>query len=99
MAVDGGSAFVRTLARRLSRFVWDDVEHDVMKVLYESVIAPDTRHRLGECYTPDWLAASVVDETVTDPLGQRVLDRFVMRNSDVSRHSGRVLATVEGYDT
>jgi hypothetical protein len=53
--VEGGAAFVRTLARRLSRFTWTEVEHDVMKVLYESVIAPDTRHRLGEYYTPTGL--------------------------------------------
>lgn len=72
--VEGGDAFVRTLARRLARFEWADVEHDVMKVLYESVIAPDTRHRLGEYYTPDWLAAAIVAEAVDAPLEQRVLD-------------------------
>lgn len=72
--VDGGEAFVRTLARRLHRFRWVDVEHDVMKVLYESVIAADTRHRLGEYYTPDWLAAAIVAEAVDRPLEQRVLD-------------------------
>jgi SAM-dependent methyltransferase len=72
--VPGGDRFVRTLARRLARFRWVDAEHDVMKVLYESVIAPDTRHRLGEYYTPDWLAAAIVAEVVTDPLHDRVLD-------------------------
>lgn len=72
--VDGGAAFVRTLARRLGRFDWHQVDHDVMKVLYESVIAPDTRHRLGEYYTPDWLAEAIVTTAVTDPLDQRVLD-------------------------
>lgn len=71
---DGGGSFVRTLARRLARFAWSDVEHDVMKVLYESVIAPDTRHRLGEYYTPDWLAAATISEAVENPLQQRVLD-------------------------
>lgn len=72
--VDGGGPFIQTLARRLTRFAWHQVEHDVMKVLYESIIAPEQRHRLGEYYTPDWLAEAVVTETVTDPLGQRVLD-------------------------
>ena len=72
--VPGGDLFVRTLARRLARFVWEDVEHDVMKVLYESVIQAEQRHRLGEYYTPDWLADRVVAETVTDPLNQRVVD-------------------------
>lgn len=72
--VAGGENFVRTLARRLTRFAWGDVEHDVMKVLYESVISTDWRHRLGEYYTPDWLAEHMVAETVDEPLTQRVLD-------------------------
>lgn len=69
-----GEAFVNGLARRLSRFAWMDVEHDVLKVLYESVIDPKTRHSLGEYYTPDWLAEHIVNEVVDDPLDQRVLD-------------------------
>jgi N-6 DNA Methylase len=72
--VPGGDRFVRTLARRLCRFEWGAVQHDVMKVLYESVIEAQTRHSLGEYYTPDWLADEVVETAVTDPLGQRVLD-------------------------
>jgi SAM-dependent methyltransferase len=72
--VPGGDRIVKDLARRLSRFAWDQVEHDVMKVLYESVISAETRHRLGEYYTPDWLADQIVSACVDDPLGQRVLD-------------------------
>lgn len=72
--VPGGEIFVRTLARRLRRFAWERVEHDVMKVLYESVIAAEQRKRLGEYYTPDWLAEKIVDAVVDDPLEQRVLD-------------------------
>lgn len=72
--VPGGERFVRTLARRLARFAWDEVAHDVMKVLYESVISTETRHRLGEYYTPDWLAGRLVQEVVTDPLNQRAMD-------------------------
>ena len=36
----GGSAFVQDLARRLSRFAWANVEHDVLKLLYESITRP-----------------------------------------------------------
>ena len=72
--VEGGPAFVTTLARRLARFAWGNVEHDVMKVLYESIIGAATRKSLGEYYTPDWLAESIVADVVTDPLEQRVLD-------------------------
>ncbi|CUX26577.1 putative BseRI endonuclease [Agrobacterium fabrum str. J-07] len=72
--IDGGEVFVRTLAKRLARFDWSKVEQDVLKVLYESVIGTETRQRLGEYYTPDWLADIVVRETVPDPLQSRVLD-------------------------
>lgn len=72
--VDGGQEFVAELGRRIARFDWTKVEHDVLKILYESVIAPEERQRLGEYYTPDWLADRVVAATVTDPLGSRVAD-------------------------
>ncbi|WP_433419771.1 N-6 DNA methylase [Microtetraspora malaysiensis] len=74
LEVPGGESFIRTLARRLARFDWANVEHDVLKVLYESIIGSETRKRLGEYYTPDWLADQVVAEVVTNPLNQRVLD-------------------------
>lgn len=72
--VPGGETFVKTLARRVTRFAWREVEHDVLKVLYESVISAVQRKQLGEYYTPDWLADRVVDATVSEPLRQRVLD-------------------------
>ena len=70
----GGEALVRGLARRIARFDWTEVEHDILKVLYESVIGPEQRHSLGEYYTPDWLADRVVREVVPDPLTTTVLD-------------------------
>jgi N-6 DNA Methylase len=69
-----GSRFVSGLARRIARFDWADVNHDILKTLYESVIDADTRKHLGEYYTPDWLAEGIVEAAVTDPLEQRVLD-------------------------
>jgi SAM-dependent methyltransferase len=72
--VPGGQKFVKNLARRLARFAWDQVEHDVLKELYQSIISQETRKLLGEYYTPDWLAEAIVAECVNDPLRQRVLD-------------------------
>lgn len=74
LEVPGGQSLVKTMARRLARFDWTNVEHDVLKVLYQSVIGTETRKRLGEYYTPDWLADRVVAEAVADPLSQRVVD-------------------------
>ncbi len=70
----GGDDLVRTLAAETIRFRLRDVEVDVLKSLYESLIDPDERHDLGEYYTPDWLAARVVAAAVARPLEQRVLD-------------------------
>ncbi len=72
--VPGGERIVADLSRRLAVFAWAGVDHDVLKALYQSVIAPETRHKLGEYYTPDWLASRVVDTVVTNPLDVRVLD-------------------------
>jgi hypothetical protein len=69
-----GVRFIEDLVRRLARFDWNQVQHDVMKALYHSIIDEDVRRRLGEYYTPDWLAEAVVEDRVTDPLSQRVLD-------------------------
>ncbi|GAQ67135.1 N-6 DNA methylase [Streptomyces scabiei] len=70
----GGEEFIASLSERLARFDWGNVEHDVLKALYESVISTESRTSLGEYYTPDWLADRVVQSTVTNPLNQTVLD-------------------------
>ena len=70
----GGLPMLRTLARRISRFDWRKAPNDIAAILYETVIPPDERRQLGEYYTPDWLARTIVREVVTDPLEQRVLD-------------------------
>lgn len=74
LEVESGPEYVRALARRLGRFDWSNVSQDVLKTLYESVITPETRKRLGEYYTPDWLAEMVVAEVIASPLDTRALD-------------------------
>ncbi len=72
--VPGGDSFVARLVQRLSRFNWGNVTHDVLKALYESVVSREIRKKLGEYYTPDWLAEYVVQSLEGDPIEQRVLD-------------------------
>lgn len=69
-----GHELVRQVAQQAARFRLRDVEADVLKILYESLVDPDQRHDLGEYYTPDWLAGRVVAAAVDQPLTQRVLD-------------------------
>lgn len=51
------------LSRHLAGYDLAGVREDVLKPLYEQLVDPETRHDLGEYYTPDWLA-----ETTTDHL-------------------------------
>lgn len=74
IADPAGEALVRRIMNHVRRFRLREVESDVLKILYESLIDRDERHGLGEYYTPDWLAAKVVREAVDRPLEQKVLD-------------------------
>ncbi len=69
-----GPALVTQIASQVKRFRLQDIQVDVLKGLYESLIDPDQRHYLGEYYTPDWLAERVVEAAVDKPLEQRVMD-------------------------
>ena len=71
---EGGPQLVMQVARQVNRFNLRDIRVDILKALYESLIDPETRHDLGEYYTPDWLAARMVGAAVERPLEQRVMD-------------------------
>ncbi len=74
VAEPDGEALVRRILAHVRRFRLDQVESDVLKILYESLIDREERHGLGEYYTPDWLAAKIVRHAVERPIEQRVLD-------------------------
>ncbi len=52
----------RLLAQEISHFNFEDVDEDVLKGVYQELIDIDTRHSLGEYYTPDWLCERIVKE-------------------------------------
>ena len=70
----GATPLIRTIARRVARFDWSAPPSDIAATLYQTVIPAQERRDLGEYYTPRWLAKAIVEEIVTDPLNQRVLD-------------------------
>jgi SAM-dependent methyltransferase len=74
LQAEAGADLIARISRQVARFRLDDVGHDVLKGLYESLIDPDQRHDLGEYFTPDWLAARICARAVDSPLEQRVLD-------------------------
>ncbi len=69
-----GEALVRRIMAHVRRFRLAEVETDVLKILYESLIDRAERHGLGEYYTPDWLAAKMVKHVIDRPLVETVLD-------------------------
>ena len=69
-----GAKLVRRVMAHVRRFRLAEVDSDVMKTLYESLIDRAQRHGLGEYYTPDWLAAKMVRRVIDRPLEQKVLD-------------------------
>ena len=71
---EAGCEWIASLARRVAGFDWEKAEYDFARVLYQTIISSEDRKRLGEYYTPDWLASAIVEEVVDDPLKQRVLD-------------------------
>lgn len=70
----GGEPLIAGLAEHVARFNWQEAPADIAATLYEAIIPPDERRQLGEYYTPEWLAQAMVQEVVTEPLRQRVLD-------------------------
>lgn len=93
-APDGGDLVLR-LARQTERFRLRDVQQDVLKSLYESLIDPAERHDLGEYYTPDWLAAKLTRAAVADPLTQVVLDPACGSGTFLFHAVRRLLAAAE----
>jgi hypothetical protein len=69
-----GTKLVKRVMAHVRRFRLGEVESDVMKTLYESLIEREQRHGLGEYYTPDWLAAKTTRHVIDRPLEQKVLD-------------------------
>jgi SAM-dependent methyltransferase len=51
-----------------------EISEDVLKSLYEGLVDPDTRHDLGEYYTPDWLADRIVRKMLGPNPKANVLD-------------------------
>ena len=70
----GESTYLREIARVVEWFDWAQNAKEVGPTLYQNVITQEERKRLGEYYTPRWLAKEITEIVVDAPLSQRVLD-------------------------
>lgn len=50
----------RAIANQLAFFDFNDIDEDILKGVYQELIDLETRHALGEYYTPDWLCEKIV---------------------------------------
>jgi hypothetical protein len=83
-----------------------ETAEDVFRSLYEFLIEPDTRRRLGEYYTPLWLVDMMVREfdmrerIVLDPFcgSGTFLVRAFHRKVDLSEDVEKAFSEVIGYD-
>lgn len=59
---------IREVARTISEFepattsIDPESTRDLLKKLYQYLVPKEVRHKLGEYYTPDWLAELILDE-------------------------------------
>ncbi len=52
----------KKITQRITEFDFQNVKEDILKGVYQELIDLETRHSLGEYYTPDWLCERIVDE-------------------------------------
>lgn len=90
-----GERFLARMIRRLNAFDWGNVEHDVLKVLYESIINANSRKQLGEYYTPDWLAEGIIEKAISDPLVQKCLDPSCGSGTFIFHAVRRIIAVAD----
>ena len=45
----------RKISRQIDQYDFSDVQEDILKGIYQELVDLETRHALGEYYTPDWL--------------------------------------------
>jgi type II restriction/modification system DNA methylase subunit YeeA len=75
---------IAELARKLAVYevatpqLEPEFARDLLKRLYQNLVPSDLRHRLGEFYTPDWLANHLLDEV---GLSLKVIHKLGEENS------------------
>jgi hypothetical protein len=69
---DNFIGFLSKLEGYLTIYNLKDIQEDLLKELYQELVDPESRHSLGEYYTPDWLAELTLDTICYE--GGRLLD-------------------------
>ncbi|MEW6215284.1 MAG: N-6 DNA methylase, partial [Nitrospirota bacterium] len=89
----------RKLINQLANYNLRELSEDILKSLYQELVDPETRHDLGEYYTPDWLAQRMVEHILRDSPSASVLDPSCGSGTFlymVIRHKKSVLGQKQG---
>ena len=70
----GATQYIRTIARKVAQFDWSKRPDELAAILYQNTITPEERRKMGEYYTPRWLAKTIVQELITDPQNTVAMD-------------------------
>ncbi|MCJ7634291.1 SAM-dependent methyltransferase [Candidatus Bathyarchaeota archaeon] len=64
---------VDTITDALDTYDIESVDEDIFKEIYQEIVKRGERHRIGEYYTPEWLAELTLNEAISvlDPQGKR----------------------------
>jgi hypothetical protein len=73
-AEEAGVEVARQLLSLLQNYNLRQLSEDVLKSLYQELVDPETRHDLGEYYTPDWLARRIILRALEDDPRRSLLD-------------------------
>ena len=66
--------YVRSIARKVAQFDWSKRPYELAAILYENTITTEERRKMGEYYTPRWLAQTMVEELILDPQNTVAMD-------------------------
>ena len=64
---------LRAITSEFDLFDFSSIDEDILKGVYQDLIDRDTRHTLGEYYTPDWLCELVINKLDIEPTS-KILD-------------------------
>ena len=70
----GQNEYLTVIANQVAQFDWQQDSDELAATLYQNIIPRPERERLGEYYTPRWLAKAITEELVNEPAITRVLD-------------------------
>ena len=70
----GATQYIRSIARKVAQFDWSKRPDELAAILYQNTITPEERRKMGEYYTPRWLAQTMVEELIPDPQNTVAMD-------------------------